>query len=121
MTTSEFLVVTATLQRTGRGLRNSPRRFELPALARAWLARTRSSYGIRCLNRLRRWCNFRAGDKTLSIVMPVYETPEAWLREALDSVLAQWCGKWQTGVRQRCLTIPTRRTVLASTADRERG
>ena len=118
MTTSEFLVVTATLQRTGRGLRNSPRRFELPALARAWLARTDRATGP-LLNKIRRWCNFRAGDKTLSIVMPVYETPEAWLREALDSVLAQWCGKWQLVCVNDASPSPHVGAVLAEYADRD--
>ena len=33
--------------------------------------------------------------KLLSIVMPVYNPPAEWLREAIDSVLAQWCDAWE--------------------------
>ena len=32
---------------------------------------------------------------TLSIVMPVYNTPKEWLIEALNSVLAQWSANWE--------------------------
>ena len=32
---------------------------------------------------------------TLSIVMPIYNTPKDWLIEALNSVLAQWSGNWE--------------------------
>ncbi|HEY6236649.1 MAG TPA: glycosyltransferase family 2 protein [Candidatus Elarobacter sp.] len=35
------------------------------------------------------------GRRKLSIIMPVFNTPDAWLRTALDSVLAQWCPNWQ--------------------------
>ena len=104
--------VTATLRRTGRILNGSPQQFEFPVFAKSWLARADRATGP-VLSRLRRWCDFRVGDTRLSIVMPIYETPEEWLREALDSVLAQWCGKWQLVCVDDASTSPHVAAVLA--------
>lgn len=107
--------VTATLRRTGRALDGSPRQFEFPVLAKSWLARADRATGP-LLGRLRRWCDFRAGDTRLSIVMPIYETPEEWLREALDSVVAQWCGNWHLVCVDDASASPHVAAVLAEYA-----
>ena len=85
--------VDARLER-GSPLRNSPLRSEEPALSRRWRRRVERVRGP-LLDRVRRWCTHRAGGEVVSLIMPVYETPEAWLREAIDSVLAQWSGSWE--------------------------
>lgn len=109
------VAVIATLRRTGRVLSGSPQQFEFPVFAKSWLARAdRAAEPV--LGRLRRWCDFRVGDTRLSIVMPIYETPEEWLREALDSVLAQWCGKWQLICVDDASTSPHVAAVLAEYA-----
>ncbi len=47
------------------------------------------------LPRLRRALTHRAGDTGISIIMPVYNTPRAWLSEALESVRHQFCDAWE--------------------------
>jgi GT2 family glycosyltransferase len=47
------------------------------------------------LPRLRRALNHRAGTTGISIIMPVYNTPRAWLSEALESVRHQFCDAWE--------------------------
>ena len=47
------------------------------------------------LPRLRRALNHRAGTDGISFIMPVHETPRAWLIEALESVRTQFCDAWE--------------------------
>ena len=47
------------------------------------------------LPRLKRALNHRAGDAGISIIMPVFNTPRAWLSEALESVRHQFCENWE--------------------------
>jgi GT2 family glycosyltransferase len=47
------------------------------------------------LPRLRRALTHRAGDTGISIIMPVHNTPRAWLSEALESVRHQFCDAWE--------------------------
>jgi GT2 family glycosyltransferase len=47
------------------------------------------------LPRLRRALNHRAGDSGITFIMPVHDTPRAWLIEALESVRAQFCDRWE--------------------------
>jgi len=47
------------------------------------------------LARLRRRLNYKAQGRGISIVMPVHNTPKAWLIAALDSVRRQWCDNWE--------------------------
>ena len=47
------------------------------------------------LARLRRALTYRAGDTGISIIMPVHDTPRAWLSEALESVRHQFCDAWE--------------------------
>jgi GT2 family glycosyltransferase len=56
------------------------------------------------LERLQRRAASIFGRRKLSIVMPVHNTPDAWLRTALDSVLAQWCPNWQLICVDDCST-----------------
>lgn len=48
----------------------------------------------------------------ISILMPVYNTPEAWLREAIDSVLAQDYPNWQLCIADDASTAPHIRPLL---------
>lgn len=48
-----------------------------------------------------------------SVVMPVYNTPEPYLREALDSVLAQFYPDWELCIADDASTAPHVQTVLA--------
>ncbi len=47
------------------------------------------------LPRLKRALTHRAGDAGISIIMPVFNTPRAWLSEALESVRHQFCDNWE--------------------------
>lgn len=47
------------------------------------------------LARLKRRLNHRTRDHAVSIIMPVHNTPESWLIEALNSVKRQWCDNWE--------------------------
>jgi GT2 family glycosyltransferase len=44
---------------------------------------------------LRQRLDREAKDGAISIIMPVYNTPQGWLVEALESVRAQWCSHWE--------------------------
>ncbi|APA85623.1 glycosyltransferase [Paraburkholderia sprentiae WSM5005] len=48
----------------------------------------------------------------LSILMPTYNTPEKWLRKALDSVIDQVYENWEICVADDCSTKPEVRVVL---------
>lgn len=56
---------------------------------------TRNARARPILAKLRARLDREAGQGGISIVMPIYNTPQAWLIEALESVRAQWCSKWQ--------------------------
>jgi GT2 family glycosyltransferase len=47
------------------------------------------------LPRLKRALTHRAGETGISIIMPVFDTPRAWLSEALESVRHQFCDAWE--------------------------
>ncbi|ACI51575.1 glycosyl transferase family 2 [Gluconacetobacter diazotrophicus PA1 5] len=71
------------------------------------------------LPRLRRTLDHRVGPLRLSIVMPVYNTPRDWLVQAIESVLAQWCGRWELICIDDCSTAPHVGAVLRAYADRD--
>lgn len=81
------------LRRTGEVLAGSPRRAVLSAEARRWLARRQGS--APALRAAAARMDERAEGPTLSIVMPVYDPPSPWLRQALDSVIGQWSRRWE--------------------------
>jgi GT2 family glycosyltransferase len=47
------------------------------------------------LARLRRRLNYLVAGRQISIVMPVHNTQQDWLIEALESVRTQWCDNWE--------------------------
>ena len=55
----------------------------------------------------------------LSVVMPVYQAPERWLRKALDSVLAQHYPDWELCVSDDASPSPHVRAVLQEYQQRD--
>jgi GT2 family glycosyltransferase len=72
----------------------SPRPIEGNPLIQRFLQRSSRVAGERLI-RLRNRLNDATRARALSIIMPVYNTPKAWLCEALDSVRGQWCDRWE--------------------------
>jgi GT2 family glycosyltransferase len=56
------------------------------------------------LGRLKRMMNHRAAPGSVSIIMPVYNTPRDWLIQALESVRVQWCDRWELVCVNDCST-----------------
>ena len=56
----------------------------------------------------------------ISIVMPVYNAPEQWLRQALDSVLAQFYPYWELCIADDASTDPRVQAVLREYQRRDR-
>lgn len=54
-----------------------------------------------------------------SILLPVYNTPEKWLRRALDSVVEQWYPNWELRIADDASTQPHVRKVLEEFAGRD--
>ena len=48
----------------------------------------------------------------ISLLMPVYNTPEKWLRRAVDSVLDQDYPRWELCIADDCSTAPHVRRIL---------
>lgn len=57
--------------------------------------------------------------RLVSILLPTYNTPEAWLRRCLDSVLAQTWPHWELCVADDASTEPQVRRVLEEYAARD--
>jgi glycosyltransferase involved in cell wall biosynthesis len=55
----------------------------------------------------------------ISVLLPVYDTPEPWLRRCFDSVLAQAWEKWELCVADDASSAPHVSTVLAEYAIRD--
>ncbi len=72
------------------------------------------------LPRLRRALNHRAGAEGISFIMPVHNTPRAWLVEALESVRGQFCDAWELVCVDDGSDAPHVADVLAGYAARER-
>ena len=60
-----------------------------------------------------------ASQPCISILMPVYNTPDRWLRRAIDSVLAQAYGNWQLCIADDASTAAHVATTLAEYAARD--
>ncbi len=68
------------------------------------------------LPRLKRALTHRAGDRCISIIMPVFNPPRAWLSEALESVRHQFCDNWELICIDDGSTAPHVAELLASYA-----
>ncbi|MBS4095582.1 MAG: glycosyltransferase [Sulfuricella sp.] len=55
----------------------------------------------------------------ISVVMPVYDAPEQWLRRAIESVLAQSWAHWELCIADDCSPSPHVRTVLEEYRNRD--
>lgn len=87
---------------------------------------SRADYNLAYQRWIKKYATLRAGDyrkikKTItgfknkpliSIVMPVYNTPEKWLRKAIDSVICQCYENWELCISDDASTRPTVREVL---------
>ena len=71
------------------------------------------------LERLRSRAERLAGGPRISLVVPVYQTPERWLRKCLDSVLAQVYPEWELCIADDASPSPHIRRVLAEYAARD--
>ncbi len=99
-------------------LPGSPRTVELnPNLVR--FARRQEEVAAKVLPRLKRRLNRGAGDLGISIVMPVYNTPADMLMEAIASVHAQWCDRWELICVNDCSTEPHVARTLQYAAARD--
>ena len=56
----------------------------------------------------------------VSLVMPTYNTPEIYLREAIDSVLAQVYPDWELCIADDCSPDPQVRQILEDYCQRDR-
>lgn len=79
------------LKDTGEPLLRSPFFAQTPALVRDWLSR---HAGIQA-NEVVHLTEPFAHHASITFLMPVFNPRPDWLREALDSVLNQWCGQWR--------------------------
>lgn len=85
--------VEARIAGTNEILAGSPRRITLNQNHQYLLSRSKRARRI--LKPLRARLDREAKAMGVSIVMPVFNTPQAWLIEALESVRAQWCSNWE--------------------------
>jgi GT2 family glycosyltransferase len=99
-------------------LSGSPRRVTAnPNILRFLKRRQAIRPGI--LPRLRRRLNFAARGHGVSFIMPVFNTPRAWLIEALESVRGQYCDAWELICVDDGSTEPHVRDILAGYAARD--
>lgn len=85
--------ITVRLRRTGEILAGSPRLATLSADVRRRLARRQGAE--QALRDAAARLDERADGPMLSIIMPVYDPPSHWLKQALDSVISQWSRRWE--------------------------
>lgn len=55
----------------------------------------------------------------ISVVLPVYNTPEKWLRRAIESVLKQFYDNWELCIADDCSSEPHVRNVLEEYRNRD--
>ena len=111
--------VMARIAGTDNMLPGSPLRVNTNRNIRRFLRR-RQDLRAGVLPRLRRALNHRAGEDGISFIMPVHETPRAWLIEALESVRAQFCDAWELICVDDGSAAPHVAEILAGYAARDR-
>ncbi len=101
-------------------LPGSPQRI-LPNLAMQRFLRRRDIFQARpgALPRLKRALNHRAGNRAISLIMPVFNTKRQWLSEALESVRRQFCDHWELICIDDGSTEPHVQELLRSYAARD--
>lgn len=117
-TTADALVVQARVAGSDVDLMHSPQPLTLSTEMRRWFGRRERTQG-KLLSYLRRRLDRRVGNTLLSIVMPVYDVRTDWLSEAIESVLTQWCSRWELICIDDASTDDAIRTVLAAYAARD--
>ena len=114
----EAQTVHARLAHTELQLENSPREATISTVIGRWLGRRERVRG-EFLDKLRRRLDRSVGEGWLAIVMPVYNPKAEWLREALDSVLDQWCSRWELICVDDASPAPHVREILDQYAGRD--
>jgi glycosyltransferase involved in cell wall biosynthesis len=71
------------------------------------------------LDGLKQRVNKLADGPMISLILPVYQTPEAWLRRCLDSVLQQAYPNWELCIADDASPDPLVREVLEKYASRD--
>ena len=79
---------------TDKMLRGSPRQVNQNRNISRFLQRT-AEIPAPLMQRLARRITYRTRSVGISIIMPAFDPPRAWLVEALNSVRAQWSGNWE--------------------------
>jgi GT2 family glycosyltransferase len=70
--------------------------------------------------RLRKMLNHASGAHGVSFIMPIYNTPRAWLVEALESVRTQFCDSWELICVDDGSTVPHVTEILNGYAARDK-
>nr|WP_246121003.1 glycosyltransferase [Luteimonas granuli] len=84
----------------------------------AWV-RDHDTLDAAAIERLRGTVDALSARPLVSILLPVYRTPERWLRRCLDSVLAQVYPDWELCVADDASASPQVRSVLEEYARRD--
>ncbi len=109
--------VSARLARSGQLLDNSPLDVSPPEELARWLRGKANLQGDE--RSLMRDLANRPGVRPLSIIMPIYNPRADWLREALQSVVKQWCDAWELICVDDASNQPHVREILTEYAVRD--
>jgi GT2 family glycosyltransferase len=112
------VLVHARLEGTKLGLANAPQYTKASFPTKRWLERRARVTGP-FLERLRRRLDRSTEPHLLSIVMPVYNVRADWLHEAIDSVRAQWCTRWELICVDDYSSEPHIAEILSDYVDRD--
>ncbi|RYD19151.1 MAG: glycosyltransferase, partial [Lysobacteraceae bacterium] len=116
--TKKSYTISARLAKTGQELAGSPVVMTAPTEFATWLRRKADTKGD-ILTLVRRHIAQETAGSVLSIVMPVYNTPLLWLRQALTSLADQWCDNWELICVDDCSPKAEVRDVLDEFAARD--
>lgn len=70
-------------------------------------------------NAIKRECEALQYRPLISVVMPTYNTPERWLRPAIESVLKQCYGNWELCIADDCSREPHVKAILEEYAAKD--